>query len=60
MDLNEEKKRHDEITFDLTEESPQLAKILKERYELYPREFLFTPYKKYPDMSKQASQGLEP
>ena len=57
LDINEEKKRHDEITFNLTEESPQLAKILKESYELYPREFLFTPYKKYPDMSKQASQG---
>ncbi len=57
MDLNEEKKRHDGITFNLTEESPQLAKILKESYELYPREFLFTPYKKYPDVSKQASSN---
>jgi len=57
LDINEEKKRHDEITFNLTEESPQLAKILKQSYELYPREFLFTPYKKYPDFSKQASQG---
>lgn len=57
MDLNEEKKRHDAILFNLTEESPHLAKLLKESYELYPREFLFTPYKKYPDFSKQASQA---
>ena len=54
MDLNEEKKRHNSIAFNLTDESPQLAEILKESYRLYPRVPLFTPYKTYPDVSTQA------
>ena len=54
LDLNEEKKRHDGITFNLTEESPELANILKESYSLYPREAVFTTYHKYPDVSIQA------
>ena len=41
--------------FHLAKDAPELAKILKESYELYPREFLFTHYKKYPDVSRQAS-----
>ena len=41
--------------FHLAKDAPELAKILKESYELYPREFLFTHYKKYPDLSHQAS-----
>lgn len=55
MDLNEEKKRHDAILFNLTNDAPELAKILRESYELYPRTYLFTPFKKYPDVSTQAS-----
>jgi len=55
LDLNEEKKRHMAIVFRLSEEAPELAKILKESYELYPREFVFTRYHKYPDMTLQAS-----
>ena len=55
MDLNEIKKRHDAILFNLTEDSPELARILRESYELYPREYVFTHYKKYPDVSHQAS-----
>ena len=55
LDLNEEKKRHMAIVFRLSEETPKLAKILKESYELYPREFVFTRYHKYPDMTLQAS-----
>lgn len=55
MDLNEEKKRHDAILFNLTNDAPELAKILKESYELYPRTYLFTPFKKYPDVSTQAA-----
>ena len=54
MDLNEEKKRHDAILFNISEDSPQLAKILEESYELYPREYVFTPYNKYPDVSQPA------
>ena len=55
MDLNEIKKKHNAIMFHLQKDAPELAKILRESYELYPREFLFTHYKKYPDVSHQAS-----
>jgi hypothetical protein len=55
MDLNEVKKKHPAIMFHLAKDAPELAKILRESYDLYPREFLFTHYKKYPDVSRQAS-----
>jgi hypothetical protein len=55
MDLNEEKKRHDAILFNLSNDAPELAKILRQSYDLYPRTYLFTPYKKYPDVSKPVS-----
>ena len=54
LDLNEEKKRHDGITFNLSEDAPELVKIIKESYELYPRIPLFTNVSKYPDLSIQA------
>ena len=38
MDLNEIKKKHPSILFNLTNDAPELAKILKESYELYPRD----------------------
>ena len=41
--------------FRLTIDAPILAAILRESYELYPREYVFTHYKKYPDVSRQAS-----
>jgi hypothetical protein len=60
LDLNEVKKRHYAITFNINEEAPDLAKIIKQSYTLYPREFVFTKYKKYPDVSIQASsQSLD-
>ena len=43
------------MLFVLSDESPELARILKERYDLYPRTAVFTQLKKYPDVSKQAS-----
>ena len=55
MDLNEVKKKHSAIMFRLTNDAPVLAAILRESYELYPREYVFTHYKKYPDVSRQAS-----
>ena len=55
MDLHETKKKHHAILFNLTKDAPDLAKILKESYELYPRDYVFTRYKKYPDVSEQAS-----
>ena len=54
LELNEEKKRHDGITFNLSEDAPELVKIIKESYELYPRIPLFTNVSKYPDLSIQA------
>lgn len=55
MNLNEIKKKHLPILFNLTNDAPELARILRESYELYPREFLFTHFKKYPDVSTQVS-----
>ena len=55
LDLNEIKKKHPAIMFHLAKDAPDLAKIIRESYDLYPREFLFTHYKKYPDVSRQAS-----
>jgi len=60
LDLNEEKKRHNSINFNLTDDAPELAKILRQSYELYPRTFVFTHLKKYPDVNSQAtSQSLD-
>ena len=55
LDLNEIKKKHPSVMFHLAKDAPELATILRESFELYPREFLFTHYKKYPDVSHQAS-----
>ncbi len=57
MDLNEEKKKHPSILFNLTKDAPDLATILRESYELYPRDYVFTHYKRYPDVSHQSSVG---
>jgi len=51
--LNEIKKRHDPIEFNITELSPQLADILKESYELYPRKPLFASVKNNEYVKKQ-------
>ncbi len=59
MDLNEIKKKHSSILFRLTNDAPILAAILRESYELYPREYVFTHYKKYPDVSRQASSNIK-
>lgn len=60
LDLNEEKKRHNAIYFNLTDDAPELAKILRQSFELYPRTFVFTHLKKYPDVSNQATpQSLD-
>ena len=57
MDLNEIKKKHPSILFNLKNDSPELAKILRESFELYPCDYVFTHYKKYPDISHQASRA---
>lgn len=55
MLLNEIKKKHDAIEFNITKLYPRLASIISESYKLYPRKFLFTPKNKYPNISKKAS-----
>ena len=44
MLLNKEKKKHEGIKYNITEESEELANILKESYKLYTRKFVFTKY----------------
>ena len=40
----------------ISDAAPELSKILKESYELYPWQAVFTHLKKYPDVSHQATQ----
>jgi hypothetical protein len=66
LDLNEVKKKHARIdipihrymNFDMTfsDRINPLEKLLKQSYEYYPREYVFTHLNKYPDVSKKASE----
>jgi hypothetical protein len=49
--------RHDPILFNLTKDSPKLTKIIKDSYDLYPREYVFTPKDTYPRLNKKVSQA---
>ena len=55
LDLNEIKKRHDPIHFNISEDSKELAKIIKQYYDLYPRKYVFTKKNKYPNIDEKAS-----
>jgi len=55
LDLNEEKKRHEGIQFNLSQEAPQLAQIIKQSYELYPRKYVFTKKNLYPNLNEKAT-----
>jgi hypothetical protein len=57
LDLNLEKKRHQPIAFSITKDAPELANIIKDSYNLYPREYVFTPKNIYPNLNKKASQA---
>ena len=57
LDLNLEKKCHQPIAFSITKDAPELAKIIKDSYNLYPREYVFTPKNIYPNLNKKASQA---
>jgi hypothetical protein len=57
LDLNLEKKRHQPIAFRITKDAPELANIMKDSYNLYPREYVFTPENIYPNLNKKASQA---
>ena len=45
MMLNLYKKRHSEEEFDISKDSPELADILKQSYQLYPRTPIFATIK---------------
>ena len=57
LDLNLEKKRHKPIAFSISKDAPELANIIKDSYNLYPREYVFTPKNTYPNFNKKASQA---
>ena len=57
LDLNLEKKRHDPITFNLTRDAPELAKIIIDSFKLYPRVYVFTQKNTYPNFNKKASEA---
>ena len=57
LNLNLEKKRHDPITFNLTKDAPELARLIIDSYRLYPREYVFTAKNTYPNLSKKASEA---
>jgi hypothetical protein len=42
--LNNPKKKHNGINFNLTNEAPHLADIIYNSYNLFPRQFVFTNY----------------
>jgi len=54
LDLNRNKKRHTEIDIPL---SSHLSKILKQSYELYPRKYVFTDARKYPNFDKPLAES---
>jgi hypothetical protein len=44
LDLNNPKKKHESIQFNITNEAPHLADIIRTSYNLFPRQFVFTNY----------------
>lgn len=52
LNLNLNKKKHEPIDFPITGE---LAELLKESYKLYPRKYLFTDARKYPNFNQKLS-----
>jgi hypothetical protein len=54
LELNLIKKRHNNITIDLNDD---LANILRQSFVLYSRRYLFTDYRKYPNMSVKLGES---
>lgn len=55
MDLLDIKKKHKAIYYNLTEEYSELARLLKESYDLYKRDYVFTAYD---NINLQASKQI--
>jgi hypothetical protein len=63
LKFNDMKKQHDPIQFDLSKgeyKNEMLSNIITESLSLYPRDYLFTLKKKYPDVSQKVTKrGLD-
>lgn len=44
LDLNNTKKKHEGVNFNITNDAPHLADIIYTSYKLFPRQFVFTNY----------------
>ena len=44
LDLNNPKKKHEGVHFNITNDAPHLADIIYTSYKLFPRQFVFTNY----------------
>ena len=44
LDLHNPKTKHDDISFDITKESPHLAQLITTSYKMLPRKYVFTYY----------------
>ena len=44
LDLNNPKKKHDGISFNISNDAPHLADIINTSYKLFPRKYVFTNY----------------
>lgn len=54
LNLNRDKKRHGQIDIPL---STHLSNILKQSYQLYPRKYLFTDARLYPNFNKPLAEA---
>ncbi len=63
LKFNDIKKQHEPVSFDLSEgadKNERLSNIIIESLKLYPRDYVFTLKKKYPDVgSKVSKRGLD-
>jgi len=63
LQFNDIKKQHDPVSFDLSNgeyKNERLSNIIVESLRLYPRDYVFTLKKKYPDVSSKVSKrGLD-
>lgn len=52
LDLNNPKKKHDGISFNISNDAPHLANIIYTSYKLFPRKYVFTNYDNIDEKAK--------
>lgn len=52
LDLNNSKKKHDAISFNITNEAPKLADIILTSFQSFPRRYVFTNYDNIDEKAK--------